>query len=262
MARADYVPGRGDIVWLDFEPTRGREIGKYRPALVLSSREYNRQTGLLICCPISTSIRGGSTEVPIGNLDQPAVVAANLVQTLAWQERKAKKIISAKPEEFRATLLKLLPCLGRSTSWASEPFGPAAGPRTPPILLGPVARASRVTDGLASWTCPPSVVGQEVVLHDGELPFSEENADAYRLFGFRKHPLLFTLPDDVGQHVKLRPVKLPRAVKNVGQGTVQRASIGWPAGREAARNRSMHGLNSPSAAARVTRWRGPPHTRA
>ena len=112
MAGADYVPDRRKVVWLDFEPTRGREIGKYRPALVLSSRDYNRQTGLLICCPISTSVRGGSTEVPIGNLEQPSVVAANLVQTLAWQERKAKKIIAATPEEFRATLLKLLPLLG------------------------------------------------------------------------------------------------------------------------------------------------------
>ena len=108
----DYIPDRRDVVWLDFEPTRGREIGKYRPALVLSSREYNRRTGLLICCPISTSVRGGSTEAPIGNLGQPSVVAANLVQTLAWQERQAKKIISAKPEEFQATLLKLLPLLG------------------------------------------------------------------------------------------------------------------------------------------------------
>jgi mRNA interferase MazF len=33
------------VVWLDFEPTKGKEIGKYRPALVLSSREYNRKTG-------------------------------------------------------------------------------------------------------------------------------------------------------------------------------------------------------------------------
>ena len=112
MARSQYVPDRRDVVWLDFEPTRGREIGKYRPALVLSSRDYNRRTGLLICCPISTSIRGGSTEVTIGSLDQPSVVAANLVQTLAWQERKAKKIIAATPDEFRATLLKLLPLMG------------------------------------------------------------------------------------------------------------------------------------------------------
>ena len=112
MARAGYVPERGDVIWLDFEPTKGREIGKYRPALVLSSQDYNRRTGLLICCPISTSIRGGPTEVPITNLDKPSVVAANLVQTLAWRERKAEKIVTAKPEEFRETLLKLLPLLG------------------------------------------------------------------------------------------------------------------------------------------------------
>lgn len=66
----------------------------------------------MICCPVSTSIRGGPTEVPISNLDQPSVVAANLVQTLAWQERKAKKIIAATLDEYRATLLKLLPLLG------------------------------------------------------------------------------------------------------------------------------------------------------
>jgi mRNA interferase MazF len=75
MSKA-YVPDRNDIIWLDFEPTKGQEIGKYRPTLVLSSKSYNQQTGLLICCPISTSIRGGATEVLINNLEQPSVVAA------------------------------------------------------------------------------------------------------------------------------------------------------------------------------------------
>ena len=112
MARRAYVPEWQDIVWLHFEPARGKEIGRYRPALVLSSRDYNSRTGLLICCPISTSIRGGPTEVPIAHLDQPSVVAANLVQTLAWRERKAQRIAAATSEEFRATLLKLLPLLG------------------------------------------------------------------------------------------------------------------------------------------------------
>lgn len=69
MAPAQYIPERRDVVWLDFEPAKGTEIGKYRPALVLSSREYNHKTGLLICCPISSSIRGGATEVPISNSD-------------------------------------------------------------------------------------------------------------------------------------------------------------------------------------------------
>ncbi len=108
----EYIPDRRDVVWLDFEPTRGKEIGKYRPALVLSSAEYNRKTGLLICCPISTSIRGGATEVPVSRLGKPSVVAASLVQTLSWRERKVKKIIRARKNEFRETLLRLLPLIG------------------------------------------------------------------------------------------------------------------------------------------------------
>ena len=90
-----YVPDRNHIVWLDYEPTRGREIGKYLPALVLSSKRYNQQTGVLTCCPISTSIRGGVTEVPVTNLKKPSVVAASLVQTLSWRERKVKYVTEA-----------------------------------------------------------------------------------------------------------------------------------------------------------------------
>lgn len=112
MAKRPFIPGRKDVVWLDFEPTRGKEIGKYRPALVLSSREYNRKTGILICCPVSTSIRGGATEVPLSRMKEPSVIAASLVQTLAWKERKVKKIVTAKQSEFEETLNKLLPLIG------------------------------------------------------------------------------------------------------------------------------------------------------
>jgi len=110
MAR--FVPEREDIVWLDFEPPRGREIGKYRPALVLSSREFNRKTGLLICCPVSSSIRGGATEVPIDNLDQPSVVVTNLIQTLSWQDRDARKIAAAESGVLEQVLLRILPLIG------------------------------------------------------------------------------------------------------------------------------------------------------
>ncbi len=76
-----YVPERGDICWLDFEPVKGKEIGKYRPTLILSHATYNRLTGLVICIPISTSIRGAPTEVPVTNLDKPCVVATTLIHT-------------------------------------------------------------------------------------------------------------------------------------------------------------------------------------
>ena len=80
--------------------------------LVLSSEEYNKQSGLMICCPISTSIRGGVTEVLVNNLEQPSVVAASLIQTLAWQDRKVKFIARAERGVMDEVLVRLIPLIG------------------------------------------------------------------------------------------------------------------------------------------------------
>ena len=115
-----YIPDRNDIVFLDFNPTKGKEIGKYRPALVLSSKAYNKQTGLLICCPISTSIRGATTEVPVNNIELPSVVAANLIHTLDWRKRKVKKVASAEPGVMNEVILRVLPLIGAAQVLAGE----------------------------------------------------------------------------------------------------------------------------------------------
>jgi mRNA interferase MazF len=107
-----FIPDRNEIIWLDFEPPRGKEIGKYRPALVLSSKAYNEKTGLLICCPVSSSIRGGATEVGVDNLERPSVVASNLIQTLSWKDRKAKRIVIAEKGVLDQVLLRIIPLIG------------------------------------------------------------------------------------------------------------------------------------------------------
>ncbi len=91
---------------------KGKKTGEYRPALVLSDKDYNKKPGLLICCPISTSIRGSSTEVPVNNLERPSVVASNLINTLSWKERKVKKIAEGESDVMSETLLRLLPLIG------------------------------------------------------------------------------------------------------------------------------------------------------
>jgi mRNA interferase MazF len=107
-----YTPARNEIIWLDFQPTKGKEICKYRPALVLSSQVYNKQSGLLICCPISTSIRGTATEVAVSNLEQPSVVATGLVQTLAFGDCKAKFIADADDGVMDGVLMRIIPLIG------------------------------------------------------------------------------------------------------------------------------------------------------
>lgn len=57
-----YAPKRGDIVWLEFDPQKGKEIQKTRPALVISPYEYNVKTGLALLMPI-IRIKNGLDEL-------------------------------------------------------------------------------------------------------------------------------------------------------------------------------------------------------
>ncbi len=90
MAR--YVPERGDVVWLDFNPTKGHEQAGYRPALVLSPATYNARSGLMLCCPITSKVKPYPFVVPIlGDSDIAGAALADQVRSIDWQARKAKK---------------------------------------------------------------------------------------------------------------------------------------------------------------------------
>lgn len=90
MPRA-YVPDTGEVVWLEFDPQAGHEQAGHRPALVLSPAGYNGKTGLMVCCPISTKIKGHPFEV-VTQLDGiDCAVLSDQVKSLDWKIRRAKK---------------------------------------------------------------------------------------------------------------------------------------------------------------------------
>ncbi len=93
-----YVPSRGDIVWLNFNPQTGHEQAGKRPAIVLSPKEYNIKTGLAILCPITSKIKGYPFEVPISSKKISGVVLADQVKNLDWQARNIEFIATA-PEK-------------------------------------------------------------------------------------------------------------------------------------------------------------------
>ncbi|BDR59628.1 type II toxin-antitoxin system PemK/MazF family toxin [Xylocopilactobacillus apicola] len=53
MSGVEYTPQKGDIVRINFSPSSGQEIKKYRPALVISNAKYSKLTGLVLVCPIT-----------------------------------------------------------------------------------------------------------------------------------------------------------------------------------------------------------------
>lgn len=91
MASRAYVPDAGDVVWLEFDPQAGHEQAGHRPALVMSPSIYNGKTGLMICCPLSTKIKGYPFEVLAEVGGQAGVVLSDQVKSLDWKIRRARK---------------------------------------------------------------------------------------------------------------------------------------------------------------------------
>jgi mRNA interferase MazF len=90
-AIGSWVPGRGDLVWLEFDPQAGREQAGRRPALVLSPSDYNRVTGLALLCPVTSRVKGYPFEVPLPDgLPVSGVVLADHLKNLDWRARRAR----------------------------------------------------------------------------------------------------------------------------------------------------------------------------
>ena len=91
MATA-YVPDRGDIVWLQFDPQAGHEQAGRRPAFVVSPRSYNRKVGLALFCPVTSRVKGYPFEVPLPTSGKArGAVLSDQLKSLDWRARKADR---------------------------------------------------------------------------------------------------------------------------------------------------------------------------
>ncbi len=105
-----YVPDTGHIVWLDFNPQAGHEQSGHRPALVLSPAAYNEKTSLMICCPMTTKIKGYAFEVQISS-EPPCAVLADQIKNMDWRKRGARKkgvVTKAELKSVRAKIHALI----------------------------------------------------------------------------------------------------------------------------------------------------------
>lgn len=107
-----YAPARGEAVWLHFDPQAGHEQAGDRLALVLSPKQYNQVTGLMLCCPLTTAIKGYPFEVAVRIAGKPGVVLADQVKSLDRRARQAKKADVVATEILAEVLGKLGTLLG------------------------------------------------------------------------------------------------------------------------------------------------------
>ena len=112
---APYVPDRGDLIWLSFDPQAGREQAGRRPALVLSPAAYNSRTGLALVCPVTSQVQGYPFEVTLpSGLPISGVVLADHIRNVDWRARRADPDGAAPATIVDEVLARLAPILGNS----------------------------------------------------------------------------------------------------------------------------------------------------
>lgn len=104
---SNYVPERGDVVWLSFDPQAGHEQAGRRPAVILSPSLYNRNSGLAVVVPITSQIKDYPFEVQIpAGLQLTGVILTDHLKSVDWRARKAERMSRLPEETLREALKK------------------------------------------------------------------------------------------------------------------------------------------------------------
>ena len=91
LYNSDYIPVRGDVVEINLDPQKGSEITKRRPAVVVSSWNFNLRQGIAVVCPITRTVRDIAFEIPVPDgLPVDGVIRVDQVKSLDWRAREVK----------------------------------------------------------------------------------------------------------------------------------------------------------------------------
>jgi mRNA interferase MazF len=82
---------QGEVIYVDFEPHRGHEPAKYRPALVLSASDFNNGASMTVLCPITSSDTGYPFHVYIDSGQVVGYACIEQMRALDLEARRCKR---------------------------------------------------------------------------------------------------------------------------------------------------------------------------
>lgn len=105
---AGYVPEKGNLVILTFDPQAGHEQKGRRPALIVSNVLFNKHTGFAIACPITNTDRKipFHVQIPTGT-SLTGFVMVDQVKSIDYRTRQIKYVEQA-PSELLTQVLSIL----------------------------------------------------------------------------------------------------------------------------------------------------------
>ena len=100
----DYIPKKGDLVILSFDPSAGHEQQSRRPALIISNDVFNKHLRLAIACPITNTDRDFPFHVEVDSSKLTGFVMAEQIKSIDYKVRKVKFVDKASTDLMKQVL--------------------------------------------------------------------------------------------------------------------------------------------------------------
>lgn len=107
----EYIPKQGDIIYLDFNPTKGHEQKGKRPAIVVSINIFNEKTNMIMVCPITSNTKEFPTHYILEDTKNiKGSVLCEHIRSIDYKARNVTFVEKASENDKISTLMLLNAC--------------------------------------------------------------------------------------------------------------------------------------------------------
>ena len=108
----DYIPRQGDIIYLNFNPTKGHEQKGKRLGVVVSTNTFNKYTKMLLVCPITSNTREFPTYYKLedSKLIKGSVLCEH-IRSIDYKERNISFIEKASDNDLISIMMLINACI-------------------------------------------------------------------------------------------------------------------------------------------------------
>lgn len=107
-----YIPKQGDVVFLDFNPTKGHEQSGFRPAVIISNNIFNENTKMVIVCPITSNDKEFPTHYRLEDTKNIyGSVLCEHIRSIDYEIRNLKFVEKLSDNDFISIITLLNACI-------------------------------------------------------------------------------------------------------------------------------------------------------
>ena len=107
-----YIPKQGDVIFLNFNPTKDHEQAGFRPAVVISNNVFNQNTKMVMVCPITSNDKYFPTHYNLEDTKNiHGAVLCEHIRSIDYESRNVKFVEELSDNDFLSVITLLNACI-------------------------------------------------------------------------------------------------------------------------------------------------------